>query len=776
VGVILIAWAVFGTVLYRSQLGDYLEAKISAPVNFWLRDKLGYSPKQNDKLKIFVIDDMAFAYLGGALPTLDVWADLLDGMAESKPKLIVVDAIFGTRPTESLMTLKYYFSRIEELGVPITVGSFIAKEPVRYRAPLDMASSRYDLSHYFADSQVPVNGRGVESHIPNWAIKDSWSAYGPAPELRPWFNQVGHIQIFSDHKMEPFLRLSESKVLPHITMFAADSVKFTNGNLLINEKRVALDRSGAMDVDFLPPKNWDLKSLKEPLIYVKNKQMVEGISPGDTVLILPQYFTGNTDFRPSPFGLMPGGLFIASMLNSILTDHWLQPILATEVIMLGCLMALAFLLPNASISGLWLGLIIFNVTLFAVAQGVFTYFNLVLPWLIPGAVVTSATIHLIILRARAHEKKVIMLRAALDGAVDQRKLEVLLKRPERIDLEPRERVVTLMFVDVVGFSLSAENMLPRIAFDSLKGILGTISKAVHEHGGIVDKSLGDGVLCYFGYRFDSDLAVADHAAQALRCAIQIQAENMALNDVAVKSARPLYPLRIGINTASCFLGDLGSENRIEFTVVGNGVNFAKRLEGACEMFSIMMGATTRDLIHTVGLDPSAIARKLIRIKHHKELVDAYEYDPIYANKELRSSMIAAFRKSTSLQRLNERILVTNSSALILECEFGTGIVLNFSGTGVSTQLVTPLVRGSRLFIQLDSRDGKLKSYLSDVGIGAIEVEVRWNYHSVHGFVHGMLFLNLSEQQSEAFVSLVSRSAMCLAESPLEGDDLAKPVG
>lgn len=771
--VILIAclWSIAGVASLHTKLGDYLEAKLSAPVNFKVRHYLGQTPKQNSKLKIFAIDDQAFAWLGSPAPDLKLWGDILDGIAESKPRLIIVDAMFSARPTDSGKEIQFYFSRLQKLGVPVVLGSFLSLKPLAFKTTLDLDHDWYSLDRYLPGLDVAVEGRGRLSHVPSWIVRETWHAYGPAAELRPWFPKVGHFQLLQEHKVEPFFRLSQQRVLPHISMFAAEQIQFINGNLKIDGVRVALDRNGSVDVNFIPTAQWKIRSLLEPMKAVQSGYAVSQIEEGDVVLILPLYFTGNTDFRPSPFGMVPGGLYLAAMLNSVLSKNWLQPILAGEILTLMSILLIAVVAIPSSVGIFWMIVSGISLTIFIASQVFFSYFGFVIPWLIPIGSTLLAGIQIFIAKTRAHERKVLMLRSALEGAVSSTQLDGLLRSPDAIHLEPKERVVTLMFVDVVGFSISAENLLPRLAFENLKRILGDISTIVHSHGGIVDKSLGDGLLCYFGYRFDSDQTTPDHAEQALKCAIQIQIHSTATNLTALHAGQMLHPLRIGLNTASCYLGDIGSQNRIEFTVVGNGVNFAKRLEGACDMFSVMMGATTWELVRSMDISETAVNRRYIRIKHHQELVDAFEYDPLVQKPELRAEMTDAFRKAANLQRLSQRIFVHDPEALRLTTDFGPGILLNFSGGGISAQLATPLARGNRVTISIDSRDSKLQPILREMGMSSIEVEVRWQYQASTGYVHGLSFKNLTETQADTLSKLLSNFAFMGTPGDMNRGDL-----
>jgi hypothetical protein len=132
-------------------------------------------------------------------------------------------------------------------------------------------------------------------------------------------------------------------------------------------------------------------------------------------------------------------------------------------------------------------------------------------------------------------------------------------------------------------------------------------------------------------------------------------------------------------------------------------------------------------------------------------------------KELRLKMIDMFRKSANLQRLNERIPINDPDAVLLICELGSGNVLNFSGTGISIQLQTILSRGSRVTINIDTPNHLLRQALKQHEIFDIVAEVRWNYQSALGVVHGLVFHSFTERQAEAFVHLVGEFAFNNAE-------------
>lgn len=760
------AWVIVATLvwgggllaLFRTDVGTYLESRIAQPVNFRAREALKLTPPLSPKLKIYSVDDSTFAKLGSWVMGLDQWADVLLTLDANKPRAIVIDAMFSKADDlsdENEAALK----KLAGLKTPVYVGSFVSAAPINYREklPFDHPAYRVGKMAGLAPGEVPA-----PEALPPILERREWYAYGPHPAIRPILGGVGHFLYNSDGYFAPLIRLEDDAAIAHMALYAAQERRFEGGKLVVDGVTVPITADGYTPVNFLPPRSFkEAKanmSMRGLLNVVSKGERSEKVNEGDVVLILPHMYTGNTDFKMTPFGSTPGGMVIASILNSVLTQNWLKPVSGGEMM----IMLAAFL---GALVGMKLGVIAFwlamdGVALLIVAASIylFSVHGVVVPWLFPVTGFVCSALTVFAEKVRKGEKKVQVLRAALEGSVAPDELKNILKKPEKINFEARERVVTLMFIDVVGFSLLAENMLPRMAFENLKKMLVGIGETVHQFGGIIDKTLGDGLLCYFGYRFDSDSSTPDHAEQALRCAIKIQRDNLMKNIEAAENGEPVYPLRIGINTASCYLGDLGSQSRIDFTVVGNGVNFAKRLEGACDMHSVLIGATTNDLVKGIGLPRQAFLKRFIRIKHHSELVEAYEYDPFHAEQDLRMAALEGFRKCANIERVDHRWPVHDPTKIQLVCDAGEGQLVNFSHAGLSIKLKQLLAKGTRLNITLDGGQGALKALLIKENIELLQGEVRWGYAEGAEYVHGVLITNVTEKQSDSLVQYLCEFA------------------
>jgi adenylate cyclase len=135
----------------------------------------------------------------------------------------------------------------------------------------------------------------------------------------------------------------------------------------------------------------------------------------------------------------------------------------------------------------------------------------------------------------------------------------------------QERDVSVMFCDIVGFTTMSQHAPPQAIADMLNDFFGRMGEVIFEHDGTLDKFIGDAILAVFGAPFEQP----DHATKAVAAALAMQRELLKAN--AEHPERPLR-MRIAINSGRALTGDIGSPKRREFTVLGDVVNTASRLE------------------------------------------------------------------------------------------------------------------------------------------------------------------------------------------------------
>jgi adenylate cyclase len=159
----------------------------------------------------------------------------------------------------------------------------------------------------------------------------------------------------------------------------------------------------------------------------------------------------------------------------------------------------------------------------------------------------------------------------------------------RYSMQASHQVLTVMFCDMRGFTKLAGGMAPLALQALLNDIFSRLSEVIQAHGGTIDKYMGDCVMAFWG----APEVQSDHAARAVRCAIDLQA---AMRDY--NQRRPnLVPIQmgIGINTGMMCVGDMGSKVRRSYTVIGDAVNLASRLEGLCKTHNaaLIVSAATK---------------------------------------------------------------------------------------------------------------------------------------------------------------------------------------
>lgn len=181
------------------------------------------------------------------------------------------------------------------------------------------------------------------------------------------------------------------------------------------------------------------------------------------------------------------------------------------------------------------------------------------------------------------------------------------------------REVTVFFSDVAGFSSFSEKMTPSALVQLMTEYLSAMTDIIEAHNGFVDKYIGDAIVAVFGAPVDDP----EHAKHAVEAAIACRAKLAELNETAVHFAGHKLGQRIGLNSGAALVGNIGSHRRFNYTVMGDMVNLASRLEGANKYFgtAIMASDTTVALA-----GPSFVWRELdaIRVKGRGEPVKIYE--------------------------------------------------------------------------------------------------------------------------------------------------------
>ena len=229
-------------------------------------------------------------------------------------------------------------------------------------------------------------------------------------------------------------------------------------------------------------------------------------------------------------------------------------------------------------------------------------------------------------------------------------VQELIHRPELLALGGEERVATVLFSDVKGFSRVAEGLAPTRLVALLNEYLTAMTDVVVEHGGVIDKYLGDALMAEFGVPVPLD----DHAVRACRAALRMRDELRRLRADWEKRGMPALHARIGINTGRVLVGNLGSYRMMDYTCMGDQVNLASRMEGANKEYGteiLVSEFTWREVqAHLVGREIDRV-----RVPGRDEPVGVYELIATREDgvDERTAALVSGFAEALALCRARQ---------------------------------------------------------------------------------------------------------------------------
>ena len=287
-------------------------------------------------------------------------------------------------------------------------------------------------------------------------------------------------------------------------------------------------------------------------------------------------------------GIMPQ---LAIPSGQLLEPHKIQAALAESILIENSpnipdyALALELLIFAASVLFTWLLLnvlgITFGITLFGTLALITAYFGLHMiqqgllidvTWSLISQLLTGTTAFY--LRFREQYKLRQQIKKQFEHYLDPRQVKELQKNPDKLKLGGEKKYATFLFTDVRGFTSLSETLEPEDVTYIMNKALTAQQKAVQAHGGMVDKYIGDAMMAIF----NAPLDLEHHENKAIDCAKDIQKNMEALNDELIEKDIKPVAIGIGINTGYAVIGNMGSEQRFDYTAIGDAVNTGARLE------------------------------------------------------------------------------------------------------------------------------------------------------------------------------------------------------
>lgn len=222
------------------------------------------------------------------------------------------------------------------------------------------------------------------------------------------------------------------------------------------------------------------------------------------------------------------------------------------------------------------------------------YAHRIEPWRVAGPDELSDLVESFNSMAEALRQKE-FIKGAFSRYVGHQIVEEVLKEPDRTRLAGRRQEVSVLFADICGFTALSERLDPERVLGILNEFFGLLTEVTHRFRGTVDKFMGDSIMAVFG----SPGSMPDHALRAVMAAVCMQKMVERLNHRrAARGEEPII-FRIGVNTGEVIVGNLGSDERMEYAVIGDPVNVAYRLQGIAPGGSVYITDATYRQVHDI---------------------------------------------------------------------------------------------------------------------------------------------------------------------------------
>lgn len=309
----------------------------------------------------------------------------------------------------------------------------------------------------------------------------------------------------------------------------------------------------------------DLYEGKIPAQALKEKIIILGITE-----------IGVGDMRATPIGMIPGALIHATFISNAINDELLyqNKYLDLGILLFFLLLPLIGLVASSVIkrAALYGSACLL---LFVMSKIGFIYFNLYIDVFYPLVALISLAIASEALLSQEQQKQSKFIEGAFSSYLSPILLDKLMKEPQLLALGGEKRELTIFFSDIRSFTTISESMDPQKLTRFLNRYFTPMSDIVIKNQGMIDKYIGDAVMAFYNAPID----VENHAYLACLSSLEMMDALEELNKAFCIEGLPAIKIGIGLNTAEVVVGNMGSDKRFNYTVIGDGVNLASRVEG-----------------------------------------------------------------------------------------------------------------------------------------------------------------------------------------------------
>lgn len=607
------------------------------------RTRLSARPPDADK-RIVIIDVDNASYNGlqdklGRWPwSRRVWTEVLRYISRGGPEAVGFDVMFGGE--ENPQVDQEFAGVVHRAGNVVLAFSFSSVQEFQVGEG-DMNAARVELLNREASPVTPTsigeikNTRQILPNVPLEQLANAAAGLGTIDAALDSDGAARRVPLAvkvldPKHDARSF-RSFDLRVADQVTNASNGPVERQGAFALKRNVRVPVDDHGRMllawhgdaqhTYERIPI--WQVIASIYPQQFPYNQHSYKPEYFKDKIVLIAASAAGSYDAHPTPFGdAEPGFIVHAAAIDNLLHNQAIR--LAPNWFTYAAIILLAIagagllvLISSASLGGLALVAVLFLYT--AASYLSFARAHVSLPFVSPMLSLVLAFVSTAAVRYATTGRELRRTRGTLDRYISPALVNYVLANLDTINLAGEKRELTIFFSDVRNFTTLSESSDPIELIALLDEYLAEMTDVIFKYEGITDKFIGDGILAYWG----AFTPGKNHALLAAQAALEMLERLKTLNERWTAQGRKTMSIGIGINTGEVIFGNIGRGKKIEFTVIGDPVNLASRLEGLNKDFhtSIIISEQTH-----CRISKYAIARELGWVKVKGKTVETQVFE------------------------------------------------------------------------------------------------------------------------------------------------------
>lgn len=536
-------------------------------------------PLENPQVVIVEINQRSLAVLSERAINWpwprQIYVPIIDYCADSGARAIIFDLIFSEPSSYGKEDDLRFADAISRAG--------------NVYLPLALTSQNQNRKEIRPIARFGIENAGLYSEL-----KKANSYVPPIEDLTSVVRGLGEVMVQPDrdgvYRRIPLFTRFGNVLFPVLSAAPLkDQFQFRQGKVLFDQKPLQTGAKADLflwyygkDFEFPRFNALEIISAHQSPDSAKSLQLAQHLK--DRFIIIALTAPGLYDLKPTPVAAVSHGAHVHGiLLANLLNGHHLKQVdpfwRFIAILILGTLLGFAVIM----LVSFWKNILIFLSAILGCAllsYGIFVHYQF---W--TGFLVYHASFFVIFCLTSTYSyntegKRRRMIRRLFSQYMSEPLVRELEAHPHRAKLGGEKRIVTVFFSDLANFTNLSEKLDAEVIVGLLNDYFSVMSKIIIDTRGIIDKYQGDGIMAFWG----APVRVEHHAALACRAAVECQQEMKSINDQVTKMGLPALHMRIGLHTGEVVVGNMGSTQKFDYTIIGDDVNLASRLEGANKQY------------------------------------------------------------------------------------------------------------------------------------------------------------------------------------------------